>query len=170
MEAQASALSHLLTWPSVAGPLDVLSSSSIPYLKLGEDFGLPVGLSEKGIDIQFHHIGQSIEPVTHSAGFKSTPTTTIDKCPKLDYLLIGGPEPSYINGLPPAMASFIRERSEQVKILFTTCSGGMVAAAAGVLTGKNATTNHGIVPIAKQMMPHVKWTAEKQWVIDGKFW
>ena len=111
-----------------------------------------------------------MEPVTHTAGFKSTPTTTIDKCPKLDYLLIGGPEPSYISGLPAAMATFIRERSEEVKILFTTCSGGMVAAAAGVLTGKNATTNHGVVPIAMQMMPHVKWTADKQWVVDGKCW
>ena len=153
----------------VAGPLDVLSSCSKPYLKAMESIGVPQGLSEKGIDMQFHHIGESMAPVTHTAGFKSTPTTTLEDCPPLDFLLIGGPDPSYIQSMPPAMANFIRERTKQVKILFTTCSGGMVAAATGVLDGKEATTNHGAVPMSKQIFPQVKWTREKQWVRDGSF-
>ncbi len=154
----------------VAGPLDVLSSSSIPYLKLGESFGFPASLAERGIDIEFHHIGESMEPVTHTAGFKSTPTTTCATCPKLDHLLIGGPEPSFFQKMPPTIANFIRERAKEVETVFTTCSGGMVAAAVGLLDGLNATTNHGAVPLAMQMFPDVKWTREKQWVTDGKFW
>jgi transcriptional regulator GlxA family with amidase domain len=154
----------------VAGPLDVLSSSSIPYLKRAESLGVPASLAAKGIDIEFHHIGETMDPVTHTAGFKSTPTTTCATCPTLDYLLIGGPEPEYIQNISPVMAAFMRERANQVKTVFTTCTGGMVAAAVGLLDGLNATTNHGAVPLAQQFFPNVKWTRERQWVVDGKFW
>ena len=64
----------------------------------------------------------------------------------------------------------MRERTKEVKTLFTTCSGGMVAAAAGLLDGVTATTNHGAVPLAQQLFSKVNWTREKQWVVDGKFW
>jgi transcriptional regulator GlxA family with amidase domain len=154
----------------VAGPLDVLSSSSIRYLKLGESFGVPSSLVAKGIDIEFHHIGETMDPVTHTGNFKSTPTTTCATCPKLDYLLVGGPEPAYLQNISPVMAAFMRERALEVKTFFTTCSGGMVAAAVGLLDDVNATTNHGVVALAQQLFPKTKWTREKQWVIDGKFW
>jgi putative intracellular protease/amidase len=154
----------------VAGPLDVLSSTSIPYLELGESLGVPSSLAAKGIDIEFHHIGETMDPVTHTGNFKSTPTTTCATCPKLDYLLIGGPEPAYLQNIPPVMAAFMRERALEVKTFFTTCSGGMVAAAVGLLDGVNATTNHGAVALAQQLFPKTKWTREKQWVVDGKFW
>ena len=47
-----------------------------------------------------------------------------------------------------------------------------MVAASGILDGIEATTNHGLVPIAQQMQPKVKWTTEKQWVVSegGKFW
>jgi len=154
----------------VAGPLDVLSSCSKPYLQSIESFGLLPNLWEKGIDIEFHHIGQTMDPVTHSAGFKSYPTTTCDACPKLDYLLIGGPEPSFIQNMPQVFIDFIASRMDEIKLLFTTCTGGMVAARVGVLDGKNATTNHGAVPMSMQFFPQVKWTKDAQWVCDGKVW
>lgn len=148
----------------VAGPVDVLSSSSIPYLR---GFGNP-GLADRGIDIEFHYIGEEV--VTLSAGFKSQPTTTLSACPKLDYLLIGGPSPDYIKEIPPAIASFVRERAAEVKVVFTTCTGGVFASALGLLDGLNATTNHEFIETAKQIRPDVKWTTEKNWIIDGKFW
>lgn len=148
----------------VSGPVDVLSSSSMPYLR---GFGNP-GLAERGIDIEFHYIGEEI--VTHPAGFKSQPTTTTSACPKLDYLLIGGPSPEYIKEIPPAIASFVCERAAEVNVVFTTCTGGIFASVLGLLDGLNATTNHEAIEIAKQLRADVKWTTEKNWVIDGKFW
>jgi transcriptional regulator GlxA family with amidase domain len=108
----------------VAGPLDVLSSSSIPYLRKCESLGVPAALVAKGIDIEFHHIGETMDPVTHTAGFRSTPTTTCAACPPLDYLLIGGPDLAYLQNISPVMAAFMRERAKEVKTFFTTCSGG----------------------------------------------
>ncbi|KAJ5837130.1 DJ-1 domain InhA-type [Penicillium robsamsonii] len=150
----------------VAGPVDILSCSSIPALR---GFGNPE-IAERGVDIEFHYIGEEMNSVIHSAGFKSQPTTTVSTCPKLDYLLIGGPSPTYLNEIPPAIARFVCERADEVKTVFTTCTGGMVAAALGLLDGLNATTNHEAMVLAKRLSPNVKWTAEKNWVIDGKFW
>ncbi|KAJ6131768.1 DJ-1 domain InhA-type [Penicillium samsonianum] len=150
----------------VAGPLDVLSSSSGPYLRgMGN-----LDLAEHGIDIEFHYIGEGMDPVIHSAGFKSQPTTTLSACPKLDYLLIGGPEPNYLKTIPPAIASFVCERADEVKTVFTTCTGGIFASVLGLLDGLNATTNHEVMPLARELAPNVKWTTEKNWVVDGKFW
>jgi transcriptional regulator GlxA family with amidase domain len=155
----------------VTGPLDVLSSSSAPYLKDMQqiaDFSSEV--AEAGIDIEFHYIGETMEPMTSTANAKIMPSTTCATCPKLDYLLVGGPAPSFFHNIPPVFANFMRERAEEVKGFFTTCTGGVVAAMVDLLDGKNATTNHQVVPMAQQLRPGVKWTTEKQWVVDGKFW
>lgn len=155
-----------------AMPLDVLSSSSKPYLAGMEALGVPEGTGERGIDIHFHYVGVTMDPVQHTAGFTSMPTCTTENCPKLDYLLVGGPDLRYIETMPKEISKFIQEKAKEVKTVFTTCTGGMVVAATGVLDGIEATTNHGAVPRAQQMMPKVKWTRDKQWVVskEGKFW
>lgn len=155
-----------------AMPLDVLSSSSKPYLTGMEISGVPSYVAQKGIDIEFHYVGATMDPVIHTAGFTSQPTTTCADCPKLDYLLIGGPDPRYIQTMPKEFIEFLQKQVKEVKTIFTTCTGGMVVAAAGILDGIEATTNHGVVPMAQQMMPKVKWTKEKQWVVSEgeKFW
>ncbi|KAJ5463450.1 DJ-1 domainInhA-type [Penicillium sp. IBT 31633x] len=150
----------------VAGPVDILSSCSDAYRRSSSNSDL----AERGTDIEFHYIGETMDPVMHSAGFKSQPTTTVSACPKLDYLLIGGPEPGYFGNIPPAIASFVRERAGEVKNVFTTCTGGIVASVLGLLDGLNATTNHQFMAHAKVHGPNVKWTSDKNWVIDGKFW
>jgi transcriptional regulator GlxA family with amidase domain len=66
----------------------------------------------------------------------------------------------------PEFTKFVRERTEEVKALFTTCTGAMVAAAMGILDGVDATTNHGIIPMVGQVFPKAKWTSERQWVVD----
>ena len=152
----------------VVGPLDVLSSCSAEYIKEMEAHGVPKGISEKAPEIVFHHIGLTMEAVKLTGNYHVQPTTTYDKCPPLDYLLVGGPKPDY--QLPPEFAKFLQTRVKEVKVLFSTCTGGMVLAAAGLLDGRNATTNHGVVPAAREIFPKVKWTTERQWVVDGNLW
>lgn len=155
----------------VAAPLDVLSSCSKELVKDLEAFGVPaaVGMTEKAIDIQFHHINETMEPVTLTAATKVLPTTTLEDCPDLDYLLIGGPDTSTYK-LSEAFTEFIRKHVEAGKGLFATCTGAFAISSSGVLDGKNATTNHVLVDFAKKMSPNVKWTKEKRWVVDGNFW
>lgn len=150
----------------VAGPIDVLSSSSKPYLQ-GHS-GLSAEAAASGLDIEFHHIGDDLEPVALTGNFQCLPTTTCSTCPRLDYLLVGGPSPAFV--LSPVMADFLRDRAKEVKILFSTCTGGLVLASAGVLDGRNATVNHGVFEMGKKMFPQVRWTKESQWVMDGNLW
>ena len=152
-----------------AGPLDILSSTSKEYIRnMEEALGKnSPSISEKGIDIEFHHISKTLEPVTLTGNFKCQPTTTIDTCPRLDYLLVGGPSPQY--RLPPSFVEFLQKRIKEVKILFATCTGGMVLAEAGVLDGRHATANHGVLPMVEKMFPQVNWV-KKQWVVDGNLW
>lgn len=154
----------------VIGPIDILSSSSIALLKGSEELlGVPLDFAERGIDIEFHYIGDTMDGRTGTANCTIKPTTTCATCPKLDYLLIGGPYPDFFLNMPDVFANFIRERTDEVKGVFTTCTGGMVVAMVGVLDGKTATTNHQFLPMAKKLKPDVNWLS-KQWVVDGKFW
>jgi transcriptional regulator GlxA family with amidase domain len=154
----------------VAGPLDILSGSSKELMTSLAAAGLPGAskMVDKAIDIKFHHIGETMDPVQMTGGLKVVPTTTCDTCPPLDFLLVGGPDPSkYV--LPDCFAEFIRQHVKAGGHLFTTCTGGLAIAPSGVLDGRTATTNHGVLEVAKKVAPKVNWV-EKQWVEDGKIW
>ena len=130
-----------------------------------------ISVAENALDFDFHYIKDTLEPQTHTAGIRILPSTTFETCPKLDYLLVGGPDPRWCSS--PEFASyakFVQDRLPELKTVFATCTGAMVLGAMGVLDGKNATVNHQLIEMSKQMCPKVKWTDQKQWVIDGKFW
>ncbi|PWY78514.1 class I glutamine amidotransferase-like protein [Aspergillus sclerotioniger CBS 115572] len=96
------------------------------------------------------------------------PTHTLTTAPPLDVLLIPGgwgtraPLPEYIE--------YIRTVYPALKYLLTVCTGARLAARAGVLDGKRATTNkldwEGVV----RQAPNVTWVREARWVVDGKVW
>ncbi|RDW77776.1 hypothetical protein BP6252_05829 [Coleophoma cylindrospora] len=153
----------------VAGPLDILSSCSKNLAQPFEDMGLlPAGTTAAAPDIEFHHIGETMDPVAGTAGMTIIPTTTIDNCPELDYLLIGGPDPATFQ-LSPAYAAFLQKHVAAGKGIFTTCTGGLAISASGVLDGRVATTNHSALSLAEKLRPAVKW-ARVQWVEDGNIW
>ena len=128
----------------VAGPLDILSACSKAMIGPLEAAGFPgvAGLTEKSIDIEFHHINETMEPVALTAGIKALPSTTCDDCPPLDYLLIGGPDP-FTYRLSDRFADFLPTHVKAGKGIFATCTGPLAISPSGILDGKNATTNHG---------------------------
>lgn len=100
-------------------------------------------------------------------------TTTTADCPPLDYLLIGGPLPTY--KLSQEMISFIQDRvsKKEFNTIFTTCTGGAVLAQTGLLDGKRATLNDGLIGLVREMYSAVNWVSKSEganWVVDGMFW
>lgn len=155
----------------VVGPLDLLSSTSAGFLgAMQQVSGFPAEIAQRGNNIEFIYIGESLEAVAGTASIKIQPTTTCADCPRLDYLLIGGPWPDFFMNVPPTFTDFVRSRVDELKGIFTTCTGAIVAAMMGILDGKNATTNHQFIPMAVKLRPDVKWTTKQQWITDGKFW
>lgn len=154
----------------VIGPADVLRSSSKPILQaMNQVMPVDPETIDHAPDFVFHHIGITLDPLRLSCGdFIMTPTTTVDDCPELDCLLVGGPDPSNLT-MHPKHQELVRRHVAAGKLLFTTCTGAMAVAITGVLDGKNATINHGALALVKQLHPQVNWT-KKQWVVDGNIW
>jgi transcriptional regulator GlxA family with amidase domain len=168
----------------VAGPTDILNSISKPYVESfikggffaehypnkSEDEAYK-SLPDRALDVEFHHIGETMDPVSLTSGFRVLPSTTCDECPELDYLLVGGPDVTVYH-LPPKFATFIQNHVAKGKGIFTTCTGAFIVAESGVLDGRKATVNHTILDFAREAHPKVEWLKE-QWVVDGEggqFW
>jgi transcriptional regulator GlxA family with amidase domain len=152
----------------VFGPFDLLASSTKKMAEAMEFFDRrDEETLRRAPEFIFHHIGEALEPV-RVGSISIVPTTTVDDCPELDYLLLGGPWATF--QLPLKYQQFIRRHVDANKTLFTTCTGSHVAALAGVLDGKNATINHLEYKWIKTNFPKVNWTNEKKWVVDGNIW
>lgn len=92
---------------------------------------------------------------------------SIETCPPLDILLIGGPAPSYRPSEP--IQRFIQDQYEHLRAFLTVCTGYIPALYSGILDGKTATAPRGLLPMLKEEKPDVQWV-EKRWVRDGKVW
>lgn len=152
------------------GPADLFNSCSRCVLQNIREF-TPVDQSvlDKAPDIVFHHVGETLEPVDLTAGYRILPTTTCDECPPLDYLVIGGTNPLKYT-VTPRFIEFIRAHHAAGKLIFTTCTGALTLAETGLLNGRNATVNHLEFEWAKKTYPQVKWTKEQKWVVEENLW
>ncbi|PLB51639.1 putative ThiJ/PfpI family transcriptional regulator [Aspergillus steynii IBT 23096] len=154
----------------VVGPIDLIYSTSRELLLELESTGLmPPDLADHAIDVEFVYLAPTLEPVKLASGLTFMPTATFATCPKLTCLLLGGPGPDFFNHIPDSYVTFLREKLEEVEFLFTTCTGGIVAAKAGLLKGTRATTNWEFLDLAKAECPGTEWVKER-WVVDGKIW
>lgn len=100
------------------------------------------------------------------------PTHTFDSPPKdLDVLLVPGgngtraPE----DDLEPIIR-YINATYPTLQYLITVCTGATLAARAGVLDGRNATTNKRAWEWAILQGPKVNWIAHARWVVDGNIY
>ena len=155
----------------MVGPMDILFNISYMVVKSYTNQNIAERLSAP--NIKFHFIGPTMEATITSGMLRIVPTTTVKDCPKLDYLLVGGPAPDYAYNVAQDMKDFMLERSKEVKTIFTTCTGGLVLSATGLLDNLEATTNHALIsPHGERIAPKVKWNTQKNWIVsgDGKFW
>ncbi|KAH0556699.1 hypothetical protein GP486_005512 [Trichoglossum hirsutum] len=117
----------------VFGPAEALNVLSRPEFGAGyKHFSLSI-------------ISTTLEPVPAMAAgnpFQQalTPTHTVDNAPPLDVLLVPGGLGSGSKDTDP-LVKFIRDRYPSLMYLITVCTGADLAARAGVLDGRKATTN-----------------------------
>ena len=115
------------------------------------------------IPMDFLYISSSLALAPTTPSMQVKPTHTYTDAPRdLDILFIGGPDPTNIS---EESLAFVREASEQTKVVMTTCTGALWLARAGVLDGKRATTNRVLLGAAGEMVPHVEWV-DQRWVVE----
>jgi transcriptional regulator GlxA family with amidase domain len=144
----------------VFGPLDALNTLSRTH------------------DITLAILSSTLDSVTTKAprfpnaiGQSVVPTHTFTSAPPLDVLLVPGGQGT--RGSTPSneeVISYIREVYPRLKYLITICTGAGLAARAGVLDGKRATTNKRAWAETIAVGPKVEWVSHARWVVDGNIW
>ncbi len=103
-------------------------------------------------------------------GVNVVPTHTHESVPDdLDVLLIPGGIGVIEDTAKPTI-EFVKKTYPKLKYLITVCNGASLAAMAGVLDGKRATTNKAFWKAATAVGPNVNWVKTARYVADGKCW
>ncbi|KDR71911.1 hypothetical protein GALMADRAFT_253696 [Galerina marginata CBS 339.88] len=147
----------------VFGPLDALNSLSLAY------------------PLQLYVIAETLEPVTTKPpkglgnpaadfGQSILPTHTFETAPAVDVLIVPGGIGNRVPENISKAIDYIARVYSTLKFLITVCTGSAIAAQAGVLDGKRATTNKRAWSRTIQLRPQVEWVAHARWVVDGKIW
>lgn len=125
-------------------------------------------------DISLSLIAASLDPVstlspgTHKVGQSVLPTHTFATAPTPEVLLIPGGYGAF--DTTPELRRWVADTVPRLRTLITVCNGAALAAQAGVLDGKTATTNKMLWKECAAYGPKVNWIAEARWIRDGTIW
>ncbi|KAJ5712754.1 class I glutamine amidotransferase-like protein [Penicillium malachiteum] len=99
------------------------------------------------------------------------PTSTYKTAPPLDVLFVPGGQGAR-DSTPEILEvlDFIATVYPSLKYLITVCTGSGLAARAGVLDGKRATTNKRAWKDTTAVRDAVIWVPRARWVVDGRIW
>ncbi|CZT12127.1 related to ThiJ/PfpI family protein [Rhynchosporium agropyri] len=150
----------------IFGPLDALNRLSTQYT-------INLTLISTTLDPVATEKFSWRKPLMNSTfGESILPTHTFDTAPELDVLIIpGGIGTNAPSPLLDPHVAFIKDRYPSLQYLITTCTGSWLAARAGVLDGKRATSNEAAwADTTMYESPEARWMAEARWVVDGNIW
>ncbi|KAI8634069.1 DJ-1/PfpI family protein [Xylariaceae sp. FL1651] len=142
----------------------------------------PLQVLAHNFTMNLHILSSTLDPVTTepasaamnptNASFWPTinPTHTFATAPDdIEVLIVpGGPGVRAPDVSP--MTDFIRERYPKLRYLLTVCTGAGLAAKAGVLDGRRATTNKQAWAQITSYGPNTTWVSPARWVVDGNIW
>jgi transcriptional regulator GlxA family with amidase domain len=92
-----------------------------------------------------------------------------DDCPPLAMYLVPGGIGTRREVDNRKLIAWLRERTSEVEVAMTVCTGTALLARAGVLDGRRATTNKMAFAWVAEQGPKVEWVKQARWVEDGKF-
>lgn len=105
-----------------------------------------------------------------SAFITVPPTHTFANAPSdLEVLLVPGGAGSRAPNLN-ATLDYIKEVFPKLKYLVTVCTGSLVVARTGLLSGMRATTNKAAWKGVVAADPTAHWIPKARWAVDGKIW
>ncbi|KAK7442060.1 hypothetical protein VKT23_016336 [Stygiomarasmius scandens] len=111
---------------------------------------------------------------TQNSNFSESvvPTATFDNPPEnLDVLLIpGGMGTRAPDADLAPQINFIRDTYPDLQYLIAICTGTWLAAKAGVLDNRNATSNKRSWAGREGLGNNTNWITHARWVVDGNVW
>jgi transcriptional regulator GlxA family with amidase domain len=138
-----------------AGPSEVFASA-------GGFSGVP------GVDaFKVYTMGATKSPVKSQGFVTVTPEYSIDDAPKPDIIVIPGGHSRSLTDDPRFM-EWVKKAIPQSEVTLTVCSGAFVAAKAGALDGKQATTWYGAIDRLKKDAPNVDVQEGRRFIDTGR--
>ncbi|KAF2477697.1 class I glutamine amidotransferase-like protein [Lindgomyces ingoldianus] len=123
-------------------------------------------ISETNDPVTTAPMSAMMNPYNSSVWYTLPTAHTFETAPKeFDVLIVpGGPgiRSPYLN----STLKYIRETTPNAKHVITICTGAGLAARAGILNGKKATTNKTSWPNIIPFGPNTTWIPHARWVID----
>jgi transcriptional regulator GlxA family with amidase domain len=113
-------------------------------------------------------VGQSLEPITCANGLSINPHVAFADCPALDCLLVPGGQGTRQEVNNPVLLEFVATQAKTCQALLSVCTGAFVLHAAGLLSGKRATTHWGSLDRLRALGDVS--VVEERYVQDGKVW
>lgn len=113
-------------------------------------------------------IAQTLDTITCAKGLSINPHVSFADCPTLDYLLIPGGQGTRQEVNNRVLLEFVAQQARNCKALLSVCTGAFVLHAAGLLSGKKATTHWASLDRLRAL-GDVE-VVEQRFVQDGNVW
>lgn len=113
-------------------------------------------------------VSQSHEPVICAKGLSINPHVSFADCPKLDYLLVPGGQGTRQEVNNAVLVDFVARQAKSCKAVLSVCTGSFILHAAGLLSGRTATTHWGSLERLRTLGD--VQVVEQRFVRDGNVW
>jgi len=114
-----------------------------------------------------HLIGESGDMITTAGGMRVLPHASFETCPPIDVLVIPGGWGTRAQLDNPSMLKFLRDRSTEVSLLTSVCTGSLLLGQTGLLEERRATTHWQALDLMTEMFPSVRVDRGRHVVEDG---
>ncbi len=113
-------------------------------------------------------VAQTMEPVVCAKGLSINPHASFASCPPLDYLLVPGGQGTRQEVNNQTLLDFVAGQAKGCKAVLSVCTGAFILHAAGLLSGKKATTHWASLERLRVIGDVT--VVEERFVRDGNIW
>ncbi len=147
------------------GPVEVFAVAEAPGEPAAAAGGPPPGTPL----FRVIAVAESRGEVPMRGGPRVVPDFDLGSCPRLDVLLVPGGVGTRLEVRNGALLEFLRARSAEAELTASVCTGAALLGAAGLLSGREATTNRRAFDWVVSVCPSdVRWNRRARWVDDGR--
>ncbi len=112
-------------------------------------------------------VAETKEPVVATGGMKVLPDYELDGCPGIDVLVVPGGWGTRKEMNNERLLRWIADRSIQIEILTSVCTGSLLLGKAGLLNGKRATTHWRSLDWMQELFPKTIVERQLHFVEEG---
>ncbi|WP_202814652.1 DJ-1/PfpI family protein [Bradyrhizobium tropiciagri] len=107
--------------------------------------------------------------VRSAQGIETVAAYSFANAPQFEIIMIPGGIGTRREVDNPAMLQFLQQQDRGTEWTTSVCTGSAVLAKAGILNGRNATSNKMGWKFATSQSSDVHWQGHARWVVDGKY-